>query len=158
MLIIGIGNTLRSDDGVGVRLVEQFERELAAGTLAFDELEIEVEAVHQLFPELAADLSRSDYVLFSDACVDLSPGELSLMPIEAVATSVRQPVAHSVEIPFLMKAAEEVFGSAPKAALLRIGAESVTLSETLTAKVEAALPQALEMLVNQLKSWSSQEQ
>ena len=55
--VIGIGNTLRCDDGIGARL-----------TAALPEVpNVAVIAVHQLTPEIALKLCDADRVLFVDA-------------------------------------------------------------------------------------------
>ena len=63
MLIIGYGNPLRGDDGVGWRVAE------AAGT-ALPEGAATVLAVHQLTPELSAPISRAGRVVFVDAAAE----------------------------------------------------------------------------------------
>jgi hydrogenase maturation protease len=63
LLIIGYGNTLRSDDGVGPHVV----REIAAQRLP----DVTCVVVHQLTPEMAAQVTLADQVLFVDAQVDL---------------------------------------------------------------------------------------
>ena len=55
LLVIGVGNPLREDDGVGWRLAE-----------ALAQAGVEVHTCHQLLPELAAELGRVDLVLFSE--------------------------------------------------------------------------------------------
>lgn len=68
-LVIGIGNPLRSDDGVGWWLARRAERWLPASQLR---------AVQQLTPELAADVAAAARVLFIDAW--LVPGGSGLEP------------------------------------------------------------------------------
>lgn len=58
-LVIGIGNRLRSDDGVGPRLAEEVEAWGLSG--------VESMAVQQLSPELAPRLAACERVLFIDA-------------------------------------------------------------------------------------------
>jgi hydrogenase maturation protease len=66
ILIIGYGNTLRNDDGVGVRTAEAIETKNWPDT--------RVITTHQLTPELAEDIAGVDRVIFVDAtlseCVD----------------------------------------------------------------------------------------
>ncbi|MFI5043071.1 MAG: hydrogenase maturation protease, partial [Acidimicrobiales bacterium] len=71
VLVIGYGNTLRSDDGVGWH---------AAALLAEDPrlAGVEVLAVHQLTPELALDMSRATLVILIDAGADDPPGAIAV--------------------------------------------------------------------------------
>jgi len=68
-LVIGIGNPLRSDDGVGWWLARRAERWLPPSQLR---------AVQQLTPELSADVAAAARVLFIDAW--LVPGISGLVP------------------------------------------------------------------------------
>jgi Ni,Fe-hydrogenase maturation factor len=75
VLVIGYGNTLRSDDGVGWH---------AAALLAGDRrlAGAEILAVHQLTPELALDFSRASLVILIDASADDPPGTISVRPLD----------------------------------------------------------------------------
>ena len=61
ILIIGYGNTLREDDGAG---------QIVAREIAKQDLNnVKCLAVHQLTPELAADISKASKVIFVDALI-----------------------------------------------------------------------------------------
>ncbi|MGF1587982.1 MAG: hydrogenase maturation protease [Pleurocapsa sp.] len=60
-LVIGYGNTLRSDDGAGQSAANQ----IAAWGLP----NVRSLAVHQLTPELAEDIANADTVIFVDAVI-----------------------------------------------------------------------------------------
>ncbi len=60
MLVVGYGNTLRSDDGAGIRAAEL----IASRHPATDCI-----TVHELHPELADALAGHDVVVFLDASV-----------------------------------------------------------------------------------------
>jgi hydrogenase maturation protease len=68
-LIIGFGNPLRGDDGIGWRAAELLEAELGAAA--------EIVACHQLTPELAPSLGGASVVIFLDASVAQAPGQVS---------------------------------------------------------------------------------
>lgn len=63
-LVIGIGNPLRGDDGIGWRLAAQLP--VGSGLV--------VRCCQQLTPELAADLALVERVLFLDAWLEPAPG------------------------------------------------------------------------------------
>ena len=56
-LVVGIGNELRSDDGVGIRVVRALPARRG----------VETTIVHQLTPDLVEALGRAERVLFVDA-------------------------------------------------------------------------------------------
>ena len=72
-LIIGYGNSLREDDGIGLRAAELVESNLARG-------EADVLQCHQLTPELAAQVQAASLVIFLDAALDREPGKVSVIP------------------------------------------------------------------------------
>jgi hydrogenase maturation protease len=59
ILVIGYGNTLRGDDGIGPAVAEQVARLGLSG--------VRVIVAHQLTPELAADLADARLAVFLDA-------------------------------------------------------------------------------------------
>jgi hydrogenase maturation protease len=60
-LVIGYGNTLRSDDGAGQIVANQIARWNLPNVRSL--------AVHQLTPELAEELASTDIVIFVDAVI-----------------------------------------------------------------------------------------
>lgn len=123
-LIYGIGNPLRGDDRLGWLIAEQLQAEV-------DPERVEVEAVHQLAPELAEPVSRAARVLFIDAAVDLAPGEFQIVPVEPASGTIN-PFTHGFEPGGLLAAARLLYGKAPEAVLVKIGAGSFELGAGLS--------------------------
>ena len=69
LLIIGYGNTLRRDDGVGPRVAEAVGKMNLPGVRTL--------ICQQLSPEHADPVSQADIVIFVDAAVD-APREVQL--------------------------------------------------------------------------------
>jgi hydrogenase maturation protease len=153
VLIIGYGNPLRGDDGVGWRVVEEVQRLKDEGrrlngsgeSSIFNFEAIEVVACHQLMPELAEVISRVDRVIFVDAAVGDSPGAIRVQVVTAVAP---QPGAftHHVDPAGLLAYAELLYGRAPTAYLVTINADQMGYEETLSPTIEAALPDLLTQI------------
>ncbi len=68
VLVIGYGNELRGDDGIGPHVVSELAALELPGVLT--------RIVHQLLPELAAELADTCLVIFVDAQLRIS-GERS---------------------------------------------------------------------------------
>lgn len=66
-LVVGIGNPLRRDDGLGWLLADAIRMKNPAN--------VEVRHELQLLPELAAEVSRFDRVFLLDAAVGLEPDD-----------------------------------------------------------------------------------
>ena len=105
LLVIGYGNTLRGDDGVGRRMAEELaERNLPR---------VRTRSVHQLTPELAEDLADCGAAIFVDACVGGSGDAFSMRPIEPEGSFVA--VEHVMRPQALLAYARAVFGASPEA-------------------------------------------
>ena len=131
MLIIGYGNPLRGDDGVGPAAACRLR------ALGFDAL-----CVHQLTPELAEAVAAAPEVIFLDADTTLTPGEISLKPVAAAENAI----GHSAAPSGLLHLARAVYGSAPRAWILGMGGESFALREGLSPGAERAVARAVEKI------------
>jgi hydrogenase maturation protease len=156
ILVIGIGNTLRSDDGVGVRAVELFEGALASGCINVSNVEFDTKIVQQLLPELACDLSRCDRAIFVDVSLHLPPGTISLATIEPGDSYKFSKGSHGIDIPFLLSIVKEIYGRAPSVMLLSVGGECFDLSEELSHTVRNSLPAVRDKMMSQLRAWSEE--
>lgn len=133
-LVIGIGNPLRSDDGVGWRLAEE------VGGLA----------VHQLTPELAAELDRVDRVLFVDAWqvpqADADSGR-ALPRLGPVPPGAGTPgSSHRLEPAQLLGLAAALYGARPVAAELLLPAWGFAHGTRFSPALRRQLPQARRLL------------
>jgi hydrogenase maturation protease len=140
LLVIGYGNTLRSDDGVGPRVAEAVEalRLPRVWTLSLP----------QLSPEHGECLARVREAVFVDASIDGSvdaPGEVHLRPLEP-ATSARVN-AHAVSAATLLAISRDIFGRAPRAWSLTVPGSDFTFGEKLSPPVAAAVQKAVARIV-----------
>ena len=135
MLIIGYGNRLRSDDGVGFRAAELLrERNVNP--------DIEVLAVPQLTPELTEPVSRAQQVIFIDAAAEGRPGEIRRRKLTAPAAGAA--FTHRMTPEALLAAA--LYGASPSGVLYSICGESFAYGEQLTPAVERALAELVVKL------------
>ena len=132
LLIIGYGNTLRSDDGVGPRLVE------AVGTLRLPR--VRTLLCQQLSPEHSGLVSLAGAVIFVDAAVD-APHTVQLRELTPGPTT--QLFAHAADPRTLLAFARDVFGHAPRAWWLTIPAVNLAFGEQLSPETEAGYQEAL---------------
>jgi len=136
LLIIGYGNTLRSDDGVGPRVAE------AVGALHLPG--VRTLLCQQLSPEHAAAISQADAVVFVDAAVD-APNEVQLRPLAPSDTT--QLLAHAADPRTMLALARDVFGHVPRAWWLTIPAANLEFGETLSTRGELGRQQAVEQIL-----------
>ncbi|MBI5669256.1 MAG: hydrogenase maturation protease [Chloroflexi bacterium] len=131
-LIVGYGNPLRADDGLGWHAAQQLAERIERDDVA-------IVTCHQLTPELAEAVSQVDLAIFIDAaCV----GEPGTFRCEEIQPDSRAHVdfTHRFDTPALLACAQVLYGSCPRAVLCSIAAESFDLTEDLSNAVQAALP------------------
>lgn len=146
VLIIGYGNPLRGDDGVGWRVVEDVQRRKAEGGRQNEALQsVEAVAYHQLMPELAESISRVEQVVFVDAAVGEPAGAIS---VQIVQSRKPQPGAftHHVDPAGLLAYAEMLYGRVPIAHLVTINADRMGYEETLSPVIEGVVPELLNQI------------
>jgi hydrogenase maturation protease len=136
VLIIGYGNSLRGDDVVGRHVAQML------GEHYRNDRDVRVIGAHQLTPEMAEDISTSEFVLFLDAAV----GSLAGVIKHARVAPRPGPLsfAHSFAPDLLLAAADELYGSAPRAELLTIVGASFDVGDGLSAAVIQRLPELFE--------------
>lgn len=136
VLIVGYGNEMRGDDGLGRVAARHLDRSLAG------EAGIDVLDVHQLTPDLAEKLQAYERVIFVDACAGEQAGqfyEQAVVPLERLS----QPFSHYVSPGELLAITSALYGARPHAILLGITAGSFDVGKGLSATVRAALPDLL---------------
>ena len=141
ILIIGYGNVLRGDDGVGCLAAEELQR------LFRDDPEVRVIATHQLTPELAEDISRSEFALFLDATSSEEPGRISQLRVLPKAGP--SGFTHQLTPASLLSAADYLYGHIPEAACITVAGWSFKLDNKLSRRANMLL----QVLVGQAKDF-----
>jgi len=146
ILVLGVGNIMRRDDGVGVRAV----RALAASAAAPPGVRLLEGGVAGL--RLLGELQRYADVLIIDAVAGASPpGTIyRLTPDELPAD--RGPFsAHDVSVRELVSAAA-CLGAAPRVRILGVQPLDVSIGEELTPPLRAALPHVVDAAIEELRN------
>ena len=144
VLVIGYGNPLRGDDGVGCVVAEEIAKRICD-----PQSQVRVVACHQLNPELAEAIADTRAVIFVDASVDLKPGEVQ---ISTVAPDQFSPagITHHMKPSALLATASELFGQAPPAKAVVIGAASFDMGMQLTPQVRGAVTRAMKLIEKEI--------
>ena len=141
ILILGYGNTLRKDDGLGIYAAQA----LASLTLPD---EVEIRTYQQLSPELSPLLAQMDHAIFIDAALASNgekPGTINTRILQP-RTSQPGSITHHFDPETLLAMAETLYGHAPHATLFSVTAASFDLEEGLSPEVTAALPVLIESI------------
>jgi hydrogenase maturation protease len=142
-LIVGIGSTILSDDGVGVRVVEHLRATgLPAGV---DTLEIGTAGLSML--DLVAGYDR---LFVDDAIVTgATPGTLHSLRGEDVARAHHLSSTHDADLPTTLALGRELPGVDMPTDITVVcveAADLTTFSEELSAEVSAAVEEAARMV------------
>lgn len=147
IMVIGYGNDLRSDDGIGQRIAE----EIASWQLS----NVKSVAVHQLTPDLAADLAKIDLAIFIDACLPVDGWEVqvqSLLPASEIDTD-----CHTGDPRSLLALTQAVYNHCPRAWWVTIPGYNFELGDRLSPIAEtgkaAALSKITQILAKVTNYW-----
>lgn len=135
-LVIGYGNALRGDDGVGPVIAARVAQAAWAD-------QIDTLACHQLLPELAETITHVARVVFVDAAAHGRPGEIRLQSLEPAAADA-QVATHRLTPQGVLALADLLYGRVPAAWLLTVTGQDFSHRESLTPVVETAVAAAVD--------------
>ncbi len=140
MVVLGIGNPGRRDDGLGAAAVERLKKRRLRG--------VECDANYQLNVEDALACARHDVVVFIDA----ARGLRKAFTFTRVRPAAGLPaLSHALEPGAVLAIAAGLYGKTPDARLLAIRGHSFAMGEGLTGRAERNLALALAFLEDFLK-------
>ncbi len=134
-LIIGIGNPLRSDDGLGWIVAEQLVQDGDLGD--------NIHMVHQLTPELVQWIAAADLVVMIDASHEGEPGTVNMRPVSLSA----QPGAigtHYTTPEELATLTAGIYGHCPPVIVVSMTGADFSVGEQLSALIVQKLPSVWE--------------
>jgi hydrogenase maturation protease len=137
VMIIGYGNDLRSDDGIGQRIAE----EIAAWHLP----SVQSLAIHQLTPDLADALANSDLAIFVDACLPVDGYDVQIQPLfpaDDFDSSI-----HTGDPRSLLALTEVLYGCSPTAWLVTIPVVNFEIGDRLSRIAEVGKAIALVKII-----------
>jgi len=150
-VVLGIGNTLLADEGVGVHVVERLRAEYP------DDDSIEFVDGGTLSFTLADVMAGTDQLIIIDAAeLNSSPGSVSLFENEELDDYLGRGKRRSVhEVGLLdLLAITHLTGDLPaKRALIGIQPQKVDWGENPCDEVAAAIPRACEMTRELIREW-----
>lgn len=147
VLVFGIGNPAREDDGLGPAAADMIEQASIPG--------VTVDADYQLTVESAAQIAEYDVVVFIDASVD-GPEPFSFSMIEPERENSFS--SHSVRPPGVVALARDLFNAYTEAYVLGIRGYSFAMfTETMTAQAEENLRKSFGFLIPVLREQKFRE-
>ena len=142
VVVAGIGNPIRRDDFVGVKIVQDLQGKVPKNVLL-----IECETVPESYMQEIIDFKPSHVLLVDAAILGLKPGETRLVLPEQI-TDFPAITTHVLPLrifcEYITKMAEA------KIALLLIEPEDTEFGEGLTATIQAAAEEVTKWLIELL--------
>ena len=142
VVIAGIGNPIRSDDYVGLKIVEQLKDKLPQSVLL-----IEAETVPESYLSDIEEFCPSHVLLIDASFLGLKPGQASLSDAETVE-NYSSITTHLLPLRVFCEFVKQATGA--KIGLLLIEPSSIEFGEGLTVEVQSAAKQLTEILVKLL--------
>lgn len=147
VLIIGIGNPLRGDDGAGVAVVMALQGDAAFAGATFV-------IAQQLMPEHAAMASEAAFLLIVDASVNCAAGEVCCRVLRACDVEGTL-FGHHLTPEQLLRLTRAAFDRAPTMVVVSVGAAEFALGVGLSPAVTRGVTEAVHLARAQLAAWLS---
>lgn len=141
IFVLGYGNPLRGDDGLGWIAADMLRQEWKHSQ------NVIIETAHQLTPEVVEDLSECQVALFLDVKAEGVPGEIELTEVKADHV-YDSPLNHQCAPENLLYYTQQLYGKHPKVYVHTITGYDFGYKQSLSPIVEQSLP----TFINQINS------
>ena len=142
-LIIGYGNVLRRDDGLGIYVIEALQNRLKDPDYAFI-------TAHQLQPEMIEQIVKVDNVIFVDADNGLPAGNISQFVISNASDFENRVTTlsgtHLISPEWLLYMGEKFYGHRPMAVIFSMSGADFSLGEGFSPIVNARLSEFVALI------------
>jgi hydrogenase maturation protease len=137
-MVIGYGNELRSDDAIGPRVANVISLWHLSDIQAF--------AVHQLTPELAANLANVNLAIFVDASINSESADVQVESILPDQSSTI--IGHGADPRSLLALTKSLYGYCPPAWLVTVPGVNFELGDSISPIAEKGIGIALTKIIN----------
>lgn len=142
VVIAGIGNPIRTDDYIGLKIVEQLKGKLTETVFL-----LECETVPESYLLDIEEFNPTHVLLIDAAFLGLNPGEASLVDAEKMG-DFSAITTHLLPLRIFCDYVKQATGA--KIALLLIEPKSTEFSESLTAEVQTTAERLTKLLLGLL--------
>jgi hydrogenase 3 maturation protease len=143
VVLAGIGNPIRRDDFVGVKIIENLKGKISEGIFL-----IECETVPESFIQQIVDFDPTHVLLIDAAILELKPGECKLVDPEELTSS---PAFSTHMLPLKIFCECISHMTKAKIALLLIQPKDTDFGEGMSAKLQASARNISRILIDSLR-------
>ncbi|MTJ12311.1 hydrogenase maturation protease [Anabaena sp. UHCC 0187] len=137
-IVIGYGNELRSDDAIGPRVANLINLWHLSNVQSL--------AVHQLTPELAANLANVNLAIFVDAMINSKSEDVQVEYL--LPTKYNMITGHSANPQSLLALTKSLYGCYPAAWLVTVPGVNFELGDCLSPIAEKGIGIALTKIIS----------
>ena len=138
-LLLGIGNTLRSDDGVAAYICARLQEQALPG--------VTIQTTQQLQTEFLEEFLKYDRVVVVDASV--TAGAVELQRVEAGGAAVAS--SHHMSLSLMAAMAQQLFGKQLQLYACAVPVLHFRMGETLSTVAQEQATKAIALLRNWLQ-------
>ena len=138
IVLAGIGNPIRTDDNLGLKIIEQLKGKLPASVLL-----IEAETIPESYLLEIEEFKPTHVLLIDAAFIGLTPGDAILVDAEKIA-DYSAITTHLLPLNIFCEYVKQATGA--KIALLLVEPKSMEFGEGLTVEVQAAAERLTKIL------------
>ena len=146
VLLIGYGNLLRSDDGVGPAIVSRLAAIFAGDSRCACLMP------HQLTPEIAEQVAGVERVVFVDASVEEGAGEVRIRRLDP-EHGAESPLGHSATPEAILALSKALYHRAPRAWSIAVGVANLAVGDRLSPAVARAANRLCRRLSYRIRHW-----
>ncbi len=142
--VVGVGNTLRSDDGVGIFICSELEKIKLPG--------LSVISTHQLHIELVEDLKEFNTIIVVDAGTNLEK-EFSFYPVNEQKSSIHS--SHNIDATLLFSLLQKLYPSNRSFYICAVQTQSFEFGDTLSPLALSNAEKAIHLLTEFIEKSSA---
>jgi len=140
LLVIGVGNTLREDDGVGIYLVNRLN--------SYFSFRLNCMEVYEPDIILAQKIAEFENLLIVDAMIMKDESPYKLVSVEPAKRFLLSGfLTHIFDWGIILAISKEFFGNVPKTGILGVSAFQFDFSESLSPHCQANAEKAFDFLI-----------
>ncbi len=146
-LVVGIGNVLRRDDGLGPQTAALVDE------IGFDGRDVSTLTLPQIDITLANSLASVDFVVFVDARIQDSDDEITTVHCEPTKDDAHlSHTSHALSIPSLIAITRELYGKAPNCYMVLPKGYDFAIGEQLSPRAEANRQLAAQQIIHLIET------
>lgn len=151
-MVLGLGNPIRCDDGVGNRIAQVLENEIDSPDITV----METNAVGLSLLDLLRDYQRA-IIIDAIQTREGKAGQIYRLTLEDLATPDCLPKIHNIGLATALELGKRLGMALPEEVIIFAieVADVTTFSEQCTPEVTRAIPQVVELVLRELEAHSS---